>query len=99
MSYEGQMLENLRMPSKAEVETHLLKALLRHRGVLKEFASGVEIVDELADEFDLDQQQRRTGGQPCPWRQRRRIRPALWAAAVAVKAASHGSGGRKDFAF
>ena len=78
MSYEGQMLENLRMPSKAEVETHLLKALLRHRGVLKEFASGVEIVDELADEFDLDQQQRSATLERIYRKENRIVHSLLW---------------------
>ncbi len=58
MSYEGEMLEKLGMPSKAEVEVRILTALLRHRGVLKEFASGADIVDEIADEFSLNEEQR-----------------------------------------
>lgn len=58
MSYEGEMLEELRMPSKADVEIHVLKALLRHRGVLKEFVRDAEIVNELAAEFDLNNEQR-----------------------------------------
>lgn len=58
MSYEGQMLEELRMPLRKEVEDALLKALFRHNGVITEFSSGEEIVNEIADEFKLDKQQR-----------------------------------------
>jgi hypothetical protein len=78
MSYEGQMLEDLRMPSKVEVETHILKALLRHRGVLKEFASGVDIVDEIADEFALTQQQRTATLERIYRKENRTVHSLLW---------------------
>jgi hypothetical protein len=45
MSYESQMLEQLAMPIRKEVEQALLRALLKHGGVIKEFGSGEEIVD------------------------------------------------------
>ena len=58
MSYEGKMLEEFSMPSKEEVEAVLLKTLFKHNGVIKEFASGENIVNEIADEFRLNNLQR-----------------------------------------
>lgn len=58
MSYEGRMLERLSMPPKNQVEEALLQALLKHGGVIKEFGSGQGIVDEIADGFGLNAQQR-----------------------------------------
>ena len=57
-SYEGAMLAQLGMPGREEVEQALLRALLRHGGVVKEFASGQPIVTELADECALTKLQR-----------------------------------------
>ena len=53
MSYEGKMLQDLAMPSRKKVEEALLKTLFKHNGVIKEFATGEEIVNEIADEFIL----------------------------------------------
>jgi hypothetical protein len=58
MSYESKMLEQFAMPSRKQVEQTLLRVLLKHDGVIKEFGSGQEIVDEIADEFVLNEQQR-----------------------------------------
>jgi hypothetical protein len=58
MSYEGHMLEKLNMPAKHEVEDAVLKILFKHNGMIKEFASGEEIVEEIADEFNLNSEQR-----------------------------------------
>ncbi len=58
MSYEGKMLEALKMPHRKEVEKELLKALFKHNGVIKEFSSGEEIVDEIAEDFRLNVKQR-----------------------------------------
>jgi len=58
MSYESQMLEQLNMPTRQIVEQFLLQALLKHGGVIKEFGSGQEIVDEIANGFGLDKHQR-----------------------------------------
>lgn len=49
MSYEREILEQLEMPTRTEVEQALLRALLKHGGVIREFSSGQEIVDEIAD--------------------------------------------------
>ena len=58
MSYESKMLEQFSMPTQTEVEHSLLRALLKHGGVIKEFGSGQEIVDEIANEFELNARQR-----------------------------------------
>ena len=52
------MLEQFAMPTLAEVAQALLRSLLKHGGVIKEFGSGQEIVDEIANEFGLDKHQR-----------------------------------------
>ncbi len=46
------------MPTRKQVEHALLRALLKHGGVIKEFGSGQEIVDEIAGDFRLDERQR-----------------------------------------
>jgi len=58
MSYEGEMHKKLKMPPRKEVEEALLKALFKHNGVIKEFGSGEEIVNEIANEFGLNKKQR-----------------------------------------
>lgn len=58
MSYEGQMLQDLKMPTRKEVEEALLITLFNHNGTIKEFATGEEIVDEIAGKFSLNQNQR-----------------------------------------
>ena len=46
------------MPTRKKVEQVLLRVLLKHGGVIKEFSSGQEIVEEIADEFKLNEIQR-----------------------------------------
>jgi hypothetical protein len=58
MSYEGKMLDTLKMPARKEVETAWLKTLFQHNGVIKEFSLNENIVDEIANEFDLNENQR-----------------------------------------
>lgn len=58
MSYERKMLEDLSMPTRTEVEQALLKSLFNHNGVIKEFSAGEEIVEEVANYFDLNKEQR-----------------------------------------
>jgi hypothetical protein len=58
MSYESKMLEDLRMPSRTEVEQALLKSLFNHNGVIKEFGVGEKIVEEIAGDFNLNEEQR-----------------------------------------
>jgi hypothetical protein len=58
MSYESKMYEQFAMPARKQVEQALLRALLKHGGVIKEFGVGQEIVDEIADGFGLTEDQR-----------------------------------------
>lgn len=58
MSYEGKTFKDLKMPPKEEVENVLLKFLFRHGGVLKEFNDNQKIVEEIADYFNLNEEQR-----------------------------------------
>lgn len=58
MSYERQMLERFAMPAQKRVAAGLLHVLLKHGGVVKEFGAGQEIVDEIANYFDLTDAQR-----------------------------------------
>lgn len=58
MSYEGEMLKKFGMPSREEVEKDLIVTFFKHNGALKEFGEGEEIVDEIADNFSLNEEQR-----------------------------------------
>ncbi len=78
MSYESQMLEDLGMPARIEVENALLKILFKHNGVIKEFGSGQEIVDEIANEFKLDENQRSAYLQTIYRKENRVKRAYLW---------------------
>jgi hypothetical protein len=57
-SYEGKMLYDLKMPTRKKVEIALLKSLYNHNGVIKEFSKGEEIVDEIANNLKLNEEQR-----------------------------------------
>ncbi len=46
------------MPTREQVERSLLRALLKHGGIIKEFGSGQDIVSEIADNFSLNERQR-----------------------------------------
>ena len=58
MSYESQMFHNFKMPPQKDVELELLKSLFKHNGVIKEFGTGEDIVDEIANNFSLNEEQR-----------------------------------------
>jgi len=58
MSYESKMLEQLAMPTRKQVERALLRALVKHNGVIREFGAGEEIVGEMADACGLNERQR-----------------------------------------
>jgi len=78
MSYEGKMLQDLKMPPKKEVERALLISLFNNNGVIKEFGSNEQIVDELADYFNLNNEQR-TAYLETIYRKENRIkRSLLW---------------------
>jgi hypothetical protein len=58
MSYERRTLEQLAMPTRTQVRHALLRTLLKHGGVVKEFGAGQQVVDEIADHFQLTEAQR-----------------------------------------
>lgn len=78
MSYEGEMLENLKMPSRKEVEDALLKILFKHKGIIKEFATGEKIVDEIADVFNLNNDQRTVALERIYRKENRIVKTPLW---------------------
>jgi hypothetical protein len=78
MSYERQMLEKLAMPTRSQVEKTLLRVLLKHGGVVKEFGAGEEIVDEVADLLKLTQQQRSAYLERTYRKENRLIKAPLW---------------------
>jgi hypothetical protein len=58
MNYERKMLEDLEMPTRREIEQALLKSLFNNNGVIKEFGAGEKIVEEIANDFGLNEEQR-----------------------------------------
>ena len=58
MSYERKILEGLQMPTQKEVERALLRSLFSNNGTIKEFGAGEKIVEEIADDFGLNEEQR-----------------------------------------
>jgi len=78
MSYESEMLEQFNMPTRHEVEQVLLQALLKHGGVIKEFGPGQEIVDEIANDFGLNEQQRSAFLQTIYRKENRLKKAYLW---------------------
>ena len=46
------------MPTRKEVEHVLLISLFKHNGAIREFGAGEEIVDEIANDFGLNEEQR-----------------------------------------
>jgi hypothetical protein len=78
MSYESEMFIKYRMPSRKEVEQALLCSLVKHGGVIKEFASGQDIVEEIADEFGLNNEQRSAYLETIYRKENRRKKSLLW---------------------
>lgn len=78
MSYEGQMLQQLKMPTREEVEQALLQTLFSHNGVIKEFAAGEDIVAEIANQFDLNEEQRSAYLETVYRKENRVKRVSLW---------------------
>ena len=76
MSYEGKMYEQFAMPTRKQVEAALLRALLKHGGIIKEFGLGEEIVDEIANDFGLSEQQR-TAFLQTVYRKENRVKKSL----------------------
>jgi hypothetical protein len=78
MSYESKMLEQFNMPIRQKVEQALLQALLKHGGVIKEFGPGQEIVDEIANDFELNEHQRSAFLQTVYRKENRPKKAYLW---------------------
>lgn len=78
MSYERKLLENLRMPTQKEVEQALLKSLFNNNGMIKEFGTGEKIVEEIADDFCLSEEQRTAYLETIYRRENRVKRSYLW---------------------
>jgi hypothetical protein len=78
MSYEGKMLEDFGMPKRKDVEQVLLRTLFKHNGVIKEFANGEDIVNEIADEFGLNKNQRNVVLERIYRKENRIVKTPLW---------------------
>jgi hypothetical protein len=76
MSYESRMLQQLAMPTRTRVERALLRTLLKHGGVVKEFGAGQQVVDEIANQFELNVAQR-TAALETVYRKQNRLKKAL----------------------
>ncbi len=78
MSYESETLRKYKMPSKKEVEQALLVSLFKNNGVIKEFGSGEEIVNDIADKFNLSYEQRNAHLETIYRKENRIKRSFLW---------------------
>ena len=78
MSYEGKMRDEYKMPSNEEIEDALLVSLFSHNGTIKEFASGEEIVDEIAEYFHLNESQRTKVLERIYLKENRIVKSPLW---------------------
>lgn len=78
MSYEKKMLDDFKMPAREKVEDAIIIALFKHNGVIKEFASGQEIVNEIADEFKLNEKQRTVYLETIYRKENRQKKSLLW---------------------
>jgi HNH endonuclease len=78
MSYESRMLKEFVMPSRVKVQRALLRTLLKHGGVVKEFAAGEQVVDELANQFRLNSVQRAAALETVYRKENRRKKTLLW---------------------
>lgn len=66
------------MPVRKEVEEALLFALFRRSGVITEFASGEEIVNEIGDDFSLNEEQRTVELERIYRKENRIVKTPLW---------------------
>ncbi len=69
---------NIKMPSTEEIEEALLVSLFNHNGSIKEFASGEEIVNEIADYFQLNEEQRTAALERIYRKENRIVKSPLW---------------------
>jgi hypothetical protein len=78
MSYESRMLAEFAMPARSKVQRALLRTLLKHGGVVKEFATGEEVVGQLADQFQLNSAQRTAALETVYRKENRPKKTLLW---------------------
>ncbi|HEU0291591.1 MAG TPA: HNH endonuclease [Anaerolineales bacterium] len=78
MSYERKMLEDLKMPTQKEVEQALLKSLFNNNGTIKEFGVGEKIVEDIANDFGLNEEQRTSYLETIYRKENRVKRSYLW---------------------
>jgi hypothetical protein len=78
MSYEGDMLAKFAMPTKQQVEDVILTTLFQHSGTIREFAAGEDIVNEIADKFDLNAEQRAAVLERIYRKDNRIVKTPLW---------------------
>jgi len=78
MSYEGKMLSDLNMPLRQDVEIALLKTLFNYNGIIKEFNSNEEIVNEIANNFNLNELQRSAVLERIYHKENRIVKSPLW---------------------
>jgi hypothetical protein len=72
------MREEYKMPSSEKIEEALLVSLFNHNGTIKEFASGEEIVNEIADFFHLNEEQRTAALERIYRKENRIVKSPLW---------------------
>lgn len=72
------MLKEYEMPTRNEVEEALLITLFNHNGTIKEFASGEEIVNEIANKFSLNENQRKVALERIYRKENRIVKTPLW---------------------
>ena len=78
MSYESKMLQDLKMPAQREVKEALLRSLFNNNGVIKEFGAGEKIVEDIANDFGLTEEQQ-TAYLETVYRKENRVKRAyLW---------------------
>ncbi len=78
MSYESKMLQDYNMPTRGEVEQNLLIALFKHGGVVRDFSHNETIVDEIADNFNLNEEQKNVVLERIYKKENRIVRTPLW---------------------
>lgn len=78
MSYESEMIKRFRMPSRKEVERALLKILFKYNGTIREFGKGEEVVNEIANEFGLNEEQRNVSLERIYHKENRIVKTPLW---------------------
>jgi len=78
MSYESKMLVDSKMPTREKVEEALIISLFKHNGVIKEFGHGEKVVDELADDFGLNEKQRTAYLETIYRKESRQKKSLLW---------------------